>query len=77
MDNLFEAFRKAREGKRRRRLRHMSRLYRAGQTGWPAINASVQSWIGHARHAETDALRATIFNKVSFNRGAGRCEASA
>ena len=61
----------------RRRLKYMSRLYRDGQTGWPAINASVQSWIGHARHAETDALRATIFNKVSFNRGAGRCEASA
>ena len=60
-----------------RRLRHMSRLYRDGQTGWLTVNASVQSWIGHARHAETDALRATIFNQVSFNRGAGRCEASA
>lgn len=61
----------------RRRLRHMSRLYRTGDMDWPAINASVQSWTGHARHAETEGLREAIFNQVSFNRGAGRGAAGA
>ena len=61
----------------RRRLTHMGRLYQTGEMDWLALNASVQSWIGHARHAETAGLREAIFEKVSFNRGAGRDEASA
>ena len=60
-----------------RRLRHMSSMYREGQIDWPTLNASVQSWIGHARHAETAGLREEIVSRVSFNRGAGRSEASA
>lgn len=61
----------------RRRLRRLSRLYRDGQVDWPTLNASVQSWIGHASHAETISLRETIFNQVTFNRGTGLREASA
>ena len=61
----------------RRRLRHMSHLYQTGDMDWPTLNASVQSWIGHARHAETAGLREAIFSQVSFRRGAGRSEASA
>ena len=61
----------------RRRLRYMSRLYRAGEMDWPALNASVQSWIGHARHAGTARLREAIFKQVSLSKGAGRSEASA
>lgn len=61
----------------RRRLRCMGRLYRAGEMGWPAINASVQSWTGHARHADTEGLRAALFSQVSFNKGAGRGAAGA
>ena len=60
-----------------RRLQRVSRLYQIGETDWPSLNASVQSWIGHARHAETAALRETIFSQVSFTRGAGQREASA
>ena len=60
-----------------RRLRHMSSMHQDGQIDWPTLNASVQSWIGHARHAETAGLREAIFSQVSFNRGAGRSEASA
>ena len=61
----------------RRRLKHMSWLYQTGEMDWPTLNASVQSWIGHARHAETAALREAVFSQVSFNRGAGLFEASA
>ena len=61
----------------RRRLRHMSSMYRDGQIDWPTLNASVQSWIGHACHAETAGLREAIVSQVSFSKGAGRREASA
>ncbi len=61
----------------RRRLRHLSRLYQAGEMDWSALNASMQSWTGHARHAETERLREAIFSQVSFNRGAGQGAASA
>ena len=60
-----------------RKLKCMSRLYRAGKMDWPTLNASVQSWIGHAGHAETAGLREVIFKQVSFSKGAGRSEASA
>ena len=61
----------------RRRLTHMGRLYQTGDMDWPALNASVQSWIGHACHAETAGLREAIFEKVSFSKGAGQGAASA
>ena len=60
-----------------RRLRHLSRLHQTGEIDWPSLNASVQSWIGHARHAETGALREAIFSQVSFSKGAGQGEARA
>ena len=60
-----------------RRLKRMSRLYQAGRIDWTHLNASVQSWTGHACHAETTALREAIFSQVSFTKGTGRCAASA
>ena len=61
----------------RRRLTYMGRLYQTGDMDWSALNASVQSWIGHACHAETAGLREAIFEKVSFSKGAGQGAASA
>ena len=60
-----------------RKLKYMSRLYREGKMDWPVLNASVQSWIGHACHAETEGLRKKIVSQVRFTRGAGRGVASA
>ena len=60
-----------------RRLRRLTQMYNEGVLDWPAVNASVQSWIGHARHAETEALRAHIFRQVSFSRGTGQGAAGA
>ncbi len=54
-----------------RRLRRLARAYANGQMSWKDINASVQSWIGHARHADTEGLRNSILPKVVFQRGAG------
>lgn len=52
----------------RRKLRRMAEGYARGRLAWDDIDASVQSWIGHARHAETEGLRKTIFDAVIFSR---------
>ena len=36
---------------------------------------TVQSWIGHAAHADTWGLRERIFSEIVFFRGAGRTAA--
>ena len=58
-----------------RRLRLMAERYHSGRMQWPEINASVQSWIGHAGHAHSEALRESIFQNVYFSRGTGRASA--
>ncbi|MBI3398805.1 MAG: RNA-dependent DNA polymerase [Deltaproteobacteria bacterium] len=51
-----------------RKLKNMSRLYREGILGWKDINPSVQSWLGHVKHADTYGLRKDIFSKILFQR---------
>ncbi len=60
-----------------RRLRTLARLYAEGSIGFADINPSVQSWIGHAVHADTLGLRRKVFSGVLFSRGTGRTMASA
>lgn len=60
-----------------RKLRAMARLYRAGRLEWAKVAASTQSWIGHAKHAETEGLRRAIFSQAVFIRGTGQETASA
>ncbi|MBI3814370.1 MAG: RNA-dependent DNA polymerase [Nitrospinae bacterium] len=57
-----------------RKFREMSRLYKKGFISWDNINASVQSWLGHARHADTYGLRRSIFERVIFCRAANSLE---
>ncbi|EGV16237.1 RNA-directed DNA polymerase [Thiocapsa marina] len=52
----------------RRRFRRLLGLYRAGRLGWADLMPGIQSWIGHARHAETAGLRESIFGPVAFDR---------
>ena len=51
-----------------RRLRKMAKHYAQGKLNWGDFNPSVQSWLGHARHANTWRLRNDIFSKVVFRR---------
>ncbi|MDH5740680.1 MAG: reverse transcriptase/maturase family protein [Nitrospira sp.] len=60
-----------------RKLRCMADAYRAGRLEWASVRASVQSWIGHAQHADTEGLRRAIFSQVVFTRGTGQEAASA
>lgn len=60
-----------------RKLRRMAAAYRAGRLEWAKVAASTQSWIGHAKHADTEGLRRVMFSQAVFRRGAGQETASA
>lgn len=53
----------------RRRLKSLAQAFAEGRLSWDDVNASVQSWIGHAQHADTWGLRRRIFSEVGFSRG--------
>ena len=55
-----------------RKLRHMAQGYRAGCVEWDTVVASIQSWIGHAQHADTEGLRRAIFSQAVSTRGMGQ-----
>lgn len=55
-----------------RRLCQFARGYACGRLTWTDINPSVQSWIGHAQHADTWGLRKAIFSRTVFHRGTGQ-----
>ena len=52
-----------------RRLKKFSKAYSEGSVDWKTLDSSVQSWIGHACHADTLGLRKTIFSDIVFRRG--------
>lgn len=54
-----------------RRLRGMARAYAQGRASLADFRPSLQAWIGHARHGETEGLRRDIFSRVSFVRDTG------
>ena len=55
-----------------RRLRGFARAYARGLVTLNDIKPSLQSWIGHAMHADTERLRAKIVSRTVFRRGTGR-----
>ena len=55
----------------KRALRHFQKLYSQGKIGFDRINATVQSWLGHAKHADSYRFRQKLFDAVSFVRGGG------
>ncbi len=54
-----------------RRLRGFARAYASGLMQWSDFNPSVQSWIGHARQADTEGLRSSVFSATLFTRATG------
>jgi len=49
-----------------RRLALLKGAYQQGRLTKGQVNQSIQSWLGHARHADTYRLRQAIFNRVGF-----------
>lgn len=58
--------------KMRRKLRKYSRQYADGRIDLKKISQSIQSWIGHAKHADTYRLRSGILQSVAFQRAEAR-----
>jgi len=58
-----------------RKLRGFAKGYASGRLDWEDFNPAVQSWLGHARHADTEGLRKTLFSRIVFRRGAGHTAA--
>ena len=52
----------------RRRLRGLREDYDNGKISWADVNHSVQSWLGHVKHADTYGLRRAIFSQTVFRR---------
>ena len=55
----------------RRKLRRFERQYAAGEISRERIEASIQSWIGHARHADTYNLRRRMFAEFKLEGSHG------
>ncbi len=52
----------------RRKLRQMAEEYKSRNIGIPEINNSIQSWIGHVKHADSYQLRKEIFRNTVFTK---------
>ena len=50
----------------RRKLRNLQRDYTVGKVTLPDINQRIQSWLGHAKWANSYQLRKEIFSNVKF-----------
>lgn len=57
-----------------RRLRGLAEAYARGEVDFATINPGVQSWLGHARHGETEGLRRAILGPVVFRRTAANTQ---
>lgn len=71
---VFPGFRQLRNdnGHRfNRKLRGFARAYAKGWADWDDFDPSVQSWIGHASHADTLGLRRRLFGTTFFKRERG------
>jgi retron-type reverse transcriptase len=55
-----------------RKLRRFAKAFAQSELDWTDINPAVQSWIGHAQHADSKGLRRAIFSEITFNRGTGQ-----
>jgi hypothetical protein len=51
-----------------RNLRSMGQLCQQGRIPCERLNASVQSWLGHAKHADTYGLRKSLFGRPLLSR---------
>ncbi|MGX5174000.1 hypothetical protein ACUR5C_08265 [Aliikangiella sp. IMCC44653] len=49
-----------------RKIKHKAKRYTQYALNMADIDPGVQSWIGHAIHAETAALRESLFSEVVF-----------
>ncbi len=54
----------------RRRVRWMRQAYARGQVDWPDVKVRIDSWLGHARRADTNRLIRRLSKEWVFQRDA-------
>jgi len=64
----FMRVRKSNVKRFRKRLRMMVRQYKEGSIGLQDIQCSINSWIGHVKHADSYGLRKEILSSAVFQR---------
>jgi retron-type reverse transcriptase len=52
----------------RKRLRWMRQVYADGRIEWPEVKVRIDSWLGHARHADTRRLVRRLSKEWVFQR---------
>ncbi len=68
---IFPSHRRLRKSsvtRARRRFKRLQKDYSTGKISQHDVNQSVQSWLGHVRHADTYGLRRAIFSEIRFQR---------
>ena len=50
----------------RRALKHFQKLHKEGKIDFARIRATVQSWLGHAKHADSYHFRKKLFKEITF-----------
>ncbi len=55
----------------RRRFKKLCCRYRDREISFAAVHQSIQSWVGHASHADTYRLRGRLLGEVRLQRGPG------
>ncbi len=50
----------------KRRMKLFQALHKEGVMTWLHIRQSIQSWIGHASHANTSRLRGLLMDEMTF-----------
>jgi retron-type reverse transcriptase len=53
----------------KRKLKAFQRKYKEGQIDLDKINATIQSWLGHAKHADSYNLRKKLLGEFVLTRG--------
>lgn len=56
----------------RRKLTRLARRYAEGELTLDRVRASIASWVGHVKHADTWGLRRAVLGGLTFGCGTGR-----
>jgi len=64
--------RKRNTKKIRRALKHFQKAYCEGSMDIERINATIQSWLGHAKHADAYQLMEKLLSETHFSKGEPR-----
>lgn len=64
--------RKSTAQRMKKRLKYLQGLYKAGETSWDEVNATVQSYLGVLKHCNSYNLREKLFGELVWTRDSQR-----